>query len=89
MMTNYPAENATPWQEMSLGEWLKQLRWAIAMADWDPRNWALLHDQCFDLPSAWWAAGHAIEFSREVSVCGGLHEYLTSSYELPEHLQPR
>lgn len=79
MMTNYPAHHAQSWQEMSFLEWLHQFRLAIEMADWDPRQWALYHDECFDLPSAWWAAGHTIEFAREVAVCGGLHQYLASS----------
>lgn len=55
-MTNYPAEQASSWQEYSWLEALQILRIALEFITLDPRQWAVNHDVAVDLPSAWWMA---------------------------------
>ena len=66
-MTDPISEFGVYWQELPPHKIWKQLRMALALMDWSPRKWATRHDACWDLPTAWWAAGHAIEYEVETA----------------------
>ena len=74
MMTHYPAEYAPHWSEYPLPVAIRIFRDALHIMDKSPRRWALYHNVCLDLPSAWWAACHAYELENDpewVTSCGG------------------
>jgi|GEM_PF-3744120 len=64
-MTNYPDFGVNV-LELPPKQALRQFWWALTMMTWSPRSWTLRHDSCVDLPSAWWLAGHAIEYHDDV-----------------------
>lgn len=59
-MTNYPTYK--DWEDLPFPDLLERLWMAVKLADWSPAKWALQHDTCFDLPSAFWVAGHSIGY---------------------------
>jgi hypothetical protein len=59
-MTNYPAEFSNSFLEVPLPQAIRQFAFAVSIANWSPGYWAKNHSIAFDLPSAWWIAGHIL-----------------------------
>ena len=61
-MTCYMADLGYDWRELTWPQLWRQFWMAVSIADWNPRRWATNHDACYDLATAWWLAGHAIDY---------------------------